>query len=222
MNRRKSMPGIIAGAPAADYPAKSIRLIIPSSPGGAPDIFGRLIAGELGKQMGQQVVVDNRPGASGIIGFEAMAKAPPDGYTFGYQTFPFVTNPSGYAKLPYDTARDFQPVVRQGSNAGLMTVTPSLPVQSVRELIEYARAQPGKLSYGSNGGTASNALIIELLKVMTGTQIVQVSYKGMQQAITDTIAGQVHIVCDSVSSISAHTRSGRLRVLAVSTLKRLF
>jgi tripartite-type tricarboxylate transporter receptor subunit TctC len=174
---------------AADYPTKSIRLIIPSAPGGAPDIFGRLIATELGKQMGQQVVVDNRPGASGIIGFEAMAHAAPDGYTLGYQTFPFVTNRVAFAKLPYDSEKDFLPVVRQGSNAGLLTVTPSLPVNSVRELIDYARTRPGKLSYGSNGVTASNALGIELFKVMTGTQIVQVLYKGIQQAITDTISG---------------------------------
>jgi tripartite-type tricarboxylate transporter receptor subunit TctC len=167
------------------------------------------------------VVVDNRPGASGIIGFEAIAKAAPDGYTLGYQIFSFMTNPSAYVKLPYDTEKDFQPVVRQGANAGLMTVTPSLPVKSVRELIDYARAHPGKLSYGATGATSTNALGMDLFKVATGTQIVQVLYKGIQQAITDTIAGQVHIVCDSMSSIAPHVHAGCLRALGVTTVKRL-
>jgi tripartite-type tricarboxylate transporter receptor subunit TctC len=211
----------MASAAAAEYPTKPIRLMVPSAAGGTPDILARLIASELTKQMAQQVVVDNRGGASGIIGYEAISKAAPDGYTLGYAAFPFITNPIMYLKLPYDTAKDFQPVVQQVSGTNVLTVTPALPVRSARELIEYARAQPGKLSYGSIGGGGSQQLSIELFKSMTGTQIVQVSYKGMQQAITDTIAGQVHIVCDNAPSILPQIRAGRLRAIGVTGLKRI-
>jgi tripartite-type tricarboxylate transporter receptor subunit TctC len=206
---------------AAGYPTKPIRLIVASAPGGAPDIAGRLVASELSRQMGQLVVVDNRPGAAGIIGFQVLAKAAPDGYTLGYASFPFITNPIVYSTLPYDTAKDFQPVIWATSSTYLMTVTPVLPVQSVRELIEYARANPGKLSYGGVGTTAGNTLAVELLKFMTGTQIVFVPYKGIQQAIFDTSSGQVHIVCDTPNSILPHIRAGRVRLLGVTALNRL-
>jgi tripartite-type tricarboxylate transporter receptor subunit TctC len=195
-------------------------MIVPSAAGGTPDINARLIANEIGKQMAQQVVVDNRPGASGLIGFEMIAKAPPDGYTLGYASFPFITNPIMFAKLPYDPARDFLPVILQVFNPNILAVTPTLPVRSVRELVDFARAQPGKLSYGSAGAGSSQQLSLELFKILTGTQIMQVSYKGIQQAITDTIAGQVHVVCDNAPSILPHIRAGRLRALGVTTLKR--
>jgi tripartite-type tricarboxylate transporter receptor subunit TctC len=207
-------------ATAAEYPTKPIRLIVPSAAGGTPDINARLLATELTKQMGRQVVVDNRGGASGIIGYEMIARAEPDGYTLGFAGFPFITNPLMYTKLPYDTARDFQPVVRLFSIANVMTLSPTLPVRSVPELVDYARAQPGKLSYGSAGAGTSQQLSLELFKIMTGTQIVQVSYKGIQQATTDAIAGQVHIVCDNTPSILPHVRAGRLRAIGVTTLKR--
>jgi tripartite-type tricarboxylate transporter receptor subunit TctC len=207
-------------ASAADYPAKPIRLIVPSAAGGTPDVNARLIANEISKQMGQQVVVDNRPGASGVIGFEMIAKSPPDGYTLGYASFPFITNPIMFSKLPYDSARDFQPVILQVLGVNVLTVTPALPIRSVKELIDYARAQPGKLSYGSVGAGGSQQLAVELFKILTTTQIVQVTYKGIQQAITDTIGGQVHVVCDNAPSILPHIRAGRLRALGVTTLKR--
>jgi tripartite-type tricarboxylate transporter receptor subunit TctC len=206
---------------AAGYPAKPIRMIVPSAPGGGPDIHGRLIAAELTRQMRQQVVVDNRPGASAIIGLEAIAKAPADGYTLGYATFPLITNPGFYSRLPYDTARDFHAVILQSSGAYLMSVTPGLQVKSVRELVDHARAQPGKLSYGGTNASAGNTLAVELLKFMTGTQIAQILYKGVQQAITDTIAGQIHVVCDTPISVMPHVRAGRLRVLGTTSLKRL-
>lgn len=202
------------------WPNRPVRLLVPSAAGGTPDINARLLATELSRQMGQQVVVDNRGGASGIIGYEMIARAAPDGYTFGYAAFPFITNPILFAKLPYDTARDFLPVIQQVFTTNVMTVTPSLPVRSVQELVEYARGQPGKLSYGSIGAGGSQQLAVELLKIMTGVQIVQVPYKGMQQATTDAIAGQVHIVCDNLPSILPHVRAGRLRALGVTTLKR--
>jgi len=202
------------------YPSRPIRLIVPSAPGGQPDIVARLIANELAKQMGQQVVVDNRPGASSIIGFETIAKAPADGYTLGFAGFPIMTNPSLFTKLPYDAARDFQPVVQSHISTNLLTVTPSLAIRSVKELIEYARSSPGKLSYGATGAGTGFQLAMELFKIMTGTQIAQVSYKGMQQAITDAMSGQVHLVCDNVGSILPHVKSGKLRALGVTTAKR--
>lgn len=202
---------------AAEYPSKSIRLIVPSAAGGSPDVMSRLIANELSKQTGQQVVVENRPGASGIIGFEAIAKAAPDGYTFGFQSFPFVTNPSLFAKLPYDTVKDFQPLIHQNISTFLLTVSPALPVQSVQELIAHVRAQPGKLSAGFADVGAPQFLGVELFKLMTGTKIEQISYKAIQQAITDTIAGQIQIVCDNAPSVLPHVRAGRLRALGVMT-----
>ncbi len=205
---------------AAEYPTRPVRLIVPSAAGGSPDVMARLMAGELVKQMRQQVVVDNRPGASGVIGFEAIAKAAPDGHTFGFATFPFITNPSLFAKLPYDPDRDFQPLIQQNSSTFLLTVTPNLSVRSVPELVEYARTQPGKLSAGYADMGAPHFLGLELLKLMTKTQIVQISYKAIQQAIADTIAGQVQIVCDNAPSILPHVRTGRLRAIGVMTPKR--
>jgi len=204
----------------AAYPDKPIKLIVPSASGGSPDVMARLVANELSKQMGQQVVIDNRPGASGIIGFEAIAKAVPDGYTLGFQSFPFVTNPSLFAKLPYDSGKDFQPLIHQNISTFLLTVSPALPVQSMQELIAHARAQPGKLSAGFADVGAPQFLGLELFKLMTGTKIEQISYKAIQQAITDTIAGQIQIVIDNAPSILPHVQAGRLRALGVLTANR--
>ena len=203
------------------YPTKPIRLIVPSAAGGAPDIGARSLASELSKQMGQQVVVDNRPGASSIIGLEMIARAAPDGYTFGYISNAIATNPSMYSELPYDFTRDFQPIIHATSGLNLLAVTPSLPIRSVKELIELARAKPGTLSYGSAGNGTSPHLSMELFKSMTSTIIVQVSYKGAQQAITDVIGGQIHMVCEVISTILPHVRTGRVRALGVTSLKRL-
>jgi tripartite-type tricarboxylate transporter receptor subunit TctC len=209
-----------ASTSAADYPVKPIRLIVPSGAGGTPDINARMLAAELTTQMGKQVVVDNRGGASGIMGYEAIARAEPDGYTLGFAGFPFVINPLMYKKLPYDTQKDFVPVIRKFQITNVITVNNGLPVRSVKDLVEYARANPGKLSFGSAGSGTSQQLAIELLKMMTGTQIVQITYRGIQQATTDVISGQVHIVCDNMASIMPHVRAGRLRSIAVTTLKR--
>ena len=209
-----------AQADAQTYPARPIRLIVPAAPGGQPDLSSRLIAAELTRQMGQQVVVDNRPGASNIIGFEITARSAPDGYTLGYVNFPLFTNPSLHAKLPYDAERDFQYIVYAIASHNLLTASLSLPVKSLQELIDHARAYPGKLSYGSQGAGNSQQLAMELLKIMTGTQIVQVSYKGIQQAITDEISGQIHLVCDNMGSILPQVRAGRLRGLGVTAARR--
>jgi tripartite-type tricarboxylate transporter receptor subunit TctC len=210
-----------AGATVAqNYPTKPIRIIVPSASGGTPDIAARNLANELSLQLGRQVVVDNRPGASGIIGLEMLARAAPDGYTFGFIPFGFATNPGLFSKLPYDSARDFQPLILFGSSPQVLAVTPSLPIRSVKELIEQARAKPGTLSFGSSGVGSGQHLAMELLKVMTDTNMVHVSYKGIQQAITDIIGGQIQLVVDNLSSILPHVRSGRVRALAVATLKR--
>jgi tripartite-type tricarboxylate transporter receptor subunit TctC len=207
-------------ATAQPYPNRLLRIIVPSASGGAPDISARNLANELSLQLGQQVVVDNRPGANGIIGYEMIARAAPDGYTLGYITFGFAINPSMYSKLPYDSTRDFQPLMLFGSSPQVLAVTPSLPIRSVKELIELARARPGALSFGSSGVGTAQHLAMELLKVMTDTNMVHVSCKGIQQAITDVVGGQIHVVCDNVSSMLPHVRSGRVRALAVATLKR--
>ena len=212
--------GFLATGLGQTYPNKPVRLIVPTAAGGGPDINARLIAGELGKQLGQQVVVDNRPGASGVVGFETLARAAPDGYTLARLTSNFTTNPSLFVKLPYDRARDIQPIIFESSGTFLLTVTPALPIRSVKELIEHARAYPGKLSYGSVGVGGPHTLAVELLKSLTGTSMTQVAYKGAQPAITDAIGGQIQVMCDLMVSILPHVRSTRLRGLGVTSLKR--
>jgi tripartite-type tricarboxylate transporter receptor subunit TctC len=211
------IPGIACSQP---YPSRPLRLIVPSAPGGSPDINARELANELTKQMGQQVVVENRAGASGILGYEVLARATPDGYTFAYISNLIATNPSLYSKLPYDFARDFQPVIFYFRGFNVLTVSPSLAVRSVKELIDHARANPGKLSFGSSGIGATPHLSMELFKSMTDTAIVHVPYKGTQQAVSDVIGGQIDILCDNMGSLLPLVRSARLRGLAVTSLKR--
>ncbi len=202
------------------YPNRPLRLIVAFEPGSGGDISSRNLAVELGSQLRQQVVIDNRPGASGIIGYELIARAAPDGYVFGNLVTTFTTNPSAYAKLPYDSASDFQPVILYSSAPSLLAITPALPIRSVKELIDYARAKPGALSFGSGARGSMSYLSVELFKGMTATQMVSVSYKGAQQATTAVIGGEIHLVCDALSSILPHARSGRVRALGVTSLKR--
>jgi len=202
------------------YPSRPLRLIVPSAPGGSPDINGREMVQELSKQLGQQIVVENRPGASGILGLEALARATPDGYTFGITTNLVSTNPSLYAKLPYDFFRDFAPLIFYFRGVNVLTVSPVSPVRSVKELIDYARSHPGKLSFGSSGVGATPHLTMELFKSMTGTTMVHVPYKGTQQAVTDLLGGQIDILCDNLASLIPLVKAGRLRALAVTSLKR--
>src|SRR4051794_36988412 len=204
------VPGL---ACSQSFPSRPLRLIVPSAPGGSPDINARELANELTKQMGQQVVVENRPGASGILGYEVLAHATPDGYTFAYISNFIATNPTLYSKLPYDFFRDFQPVIFYFRGLNVLTVTPSLPVNSVKELVELARANPGKYSFGSSGIGATPHLSMELFKSMSGTTITHVPYKGTQQAATDLIGGRIDILCDNLASMLPHVRSGRVRAL---------
>jgi len=219
------MPAAVAllGCPdawAQVYPSRPLRLIVASAPGGSPDINAREMAQELTKQMGQQIVVENRPGASGILGLETLARATPDGYTFGMTSNFVSTNPSLYSKLPYDFFRDFAPLIFYFRGVNVLTVPPSSPFRSVKELIEHARANPGKLTFGSSGIGATPHLTMELFKSMTGTSMVHVPYKGTQQAVVDVIAGQIDILCDNLASLIPLVKSGRLRALAVTSAKR--
>jgi tripartite-type tricarboxylate transporter receptor subunit TctC len=207
--------------PAAEgYPVRPLRIIIPAAPGGGPDITGRILAGEIAQRMGQLVVVENRPGSGGVIGFAATARATPDGYTMGIATFPIATHPGVFKKLPYDALRDFQMVVQIGSGVNILAVSPALEVRSVQALRDHARDFPGKLSFGSAGYGTSMHVSMELFKQMTGVDLLHVPYKGIQQAITDTIAGEIHIVCDNMGSIGPHVIAGRMRALAVTSTTR--
>ncbi len=211
---------ISGGAFAQAYPARPLRFIVPSAPGGSPDINSRELAGELTKQLNQQVVVENRPGASGILGYELLARATPDGYTFAYTSNFISSNPSLYAKLPYDFFRDFQPIILYFSGLNVLTVSAANSLRTVKELIDHVRANPGKLTFGSSGIGATPHLSMELFKNMTGTAITHVPYKGTQQAVTDVIGGQIDILCDNMASLLPLVRAGRLRGLAVTSLKR--
>jgi tripartite-type tricarboxylate transporter receptor subunit TctC len=215
------MPFTLCIAHAQTYPSRPIRLIMPSAAGSAGDVFTRGVANEVSRQMGQQIVVDNRPGANGIIAFEALARAAPDGYTLGYVSTTFSLIPSTYAKLPFDSARDFQPVIYGASAPCLLAVTKGLPIRSVKELIEYARAKPGALSFGSSGPGGPLYLSMELFKSMTGTNMTPVYYKSTPYAVTEVIGGQIHLVCDALPSMVPHVKAERLRALGVSSLQRV-
>lgn len=214
--------GMLAAGSASSqgYPNRPLRLIIPSAAGSSPDSNARTIAAALVEQMGQQVVAENRPGASGILGYEALAKATPDGYTMAYTSNFIATNPSMYAKLPYDFKRDFAPVILYFAGMNLLAVYNGMPVKSVKDLIELARTQPGKLTFGSSGVGATPHLSMELFKNMTGTNMVHIPYKGTPQALTDLISGQINILCDNMAPMLPMVTSGRVRGLAVTGPKR--
>lgn len=215
-----AMMGAALTAAAADYPIRPIRFIVPSAPGGTPDIISRVLAAELSRQMGQQVVVDNRPGANGAIGLHLLARAAPDGYTFGYGPLSAVAINQHFIKLPYDPDRDLQMVVQLVFGMHLLTVNPSLPIRSVRDLVEHAKSHPGKLSYGSAGSGSSQHVGMEMFKLMTGTHMVHVPFKAIQQATTEVIGGRIHLTFDNLASMGPHVKAGRLRAIGVTSLKR--
>ena len=205
----------------AAYPERPIRMIVPSAAGGQPDINSRLVAGELTKLVGQQVVVDNRPGASSSIGFEAVARAQPDGYTIGYGGFPLATNPSLLPRVPYDVNKDLRMVVMTNISPNIIAISPALPLKSVSELIAFAKRNPDQLMFGTAGNGSTMHLSIELFKHLTGTQMVHVPYKGMQQVITEIIGGRLHLVSDNVTSVLPHVTAGRLRALGSTGPRRI-
>ena len=203
------------------YPTKPIRMIVPFSPGGTSDTLARILGQKMAEQWGQQVVVDFRPGASGIIGTEIAMRAAPDGYTLMHGNLAqFAINPSLYSKLPYDTLRDFVPLSLIASAPQLLVVNPSLAAKSVKELIDLAKASPGKLNFGS-GGTGTLAFVGgELFKSSTGVNIVHISYKGTVLALTDVMAGQVQMLFSDMPIALPHTKTGKLRALAVTSAQR--
>ena len=213
---------LAASVAAAAYPERPFRYIMGSAAGGGPDVASRVVMAELSKQTGQQVIVDNRPGASGVLGMELIARATPDGYTMGHGNInTMAINRSVLAKLPYDPDRDLQPVVLMYNSPNLLAVTLSLPVKSVQELIDYAKKNPDKLIFASTGNGSSVHVGMELFKLMTGTQMIHVPYKAATVAITDLTAGRVQLMADNIQSIGSHVKAGRLRGLAVTSGRRV-
>src|SRR3954463_3433739 len=205
---------LVALPAAADYPERPIRFVVPQAPGSATDNVARLVAPELARQLGQSVIVDNRPGGALTIGIDAVAKAAPDGYTIGVGPVGAlgITRHMG-EKLPYDIERDLQPVALISTGYMLLAASPKAPFTNVRELIAYAKANPGKLSNASSSNGSPGHVSGELFKYMTGTDIVHIPYKGGAPAIADLIAGQVQLMFESTNSIAPHVKAGRVRAL---------
>ena len=212
-----------ATAQAADaYPARPIRIIILVQPGGGSDITSRAVAQKMTESWGQQVIVDNRPGGNGVLGMEIAKSANPDGYTLVLGTIgPVAVNPSLYSKLPYDPVADFTPIARAVSALNVLVVHPSLPVRSVKELIAYAKANPGRLNYGSSGVGFADHLAGELFNRMAGVTMQHVPYKGGAPAMVDLVGGNLQLIFATVSTALAHMQSGRIRTLAVTFARRV-
>ncbi len=209
------------GASAQPYPSKPVRIVVPFSPGGIADNSARTISDRLGVRLGQPVLIDNRPGSSGNIGTEQVAKSAPDGYTLllGYDGT-MVVNPHVYAKLGFDTLRDFVPVTKLGDAAIIIVAHPSVPANNVRELIALAKAKPGSLSYGSAGTGSSAHLACELLAQRAGIDMIHVPYKGGGQAITDVVGGQIPLVCTAIATAQQFLKGGKLKGIGLSSANR--
>ena len=206
---------------AQNYPARPLRLIVPTAPGGGTDFTGRLVAAKLSETMGQQVVVENRGGGGGSVGADNAAKATADGYTLLLGSIAtHAVNPALYKKLPYDHLKDFAPVSLIGTVPNALVVHPSVPVKSMQEFITYAKANPGKINYGSSGVGSPPHLSMELLRSMTGINLVHVPYKGAGPALADLLGGQVQAMCTSLAGLINFVKSGRVRALGVTTAKR--
>ena len=207
-------------ATAQNYPAKTVRLVSPFPPGGSVDVVGRIIAAKLTENLGQQFIVDNRSGASGNIGMELVARSAPDGYTLVINTLPLVSNQFLMSRVPYDPVRDFVPISLVTSSPSLVTVHPSLPVRSVKQLIALARARPGELNYSAAGVGTNPHIAGELFNLLAGVNMVAVQFKGGGPADMAVIGGEVEITFGNISQQVGYINSGRLRALAVTSLKR--
>src|SRR5437762_9175477 len=210
-----------AASAQAAYPEKPIRFVIPSAPGGSPDVLMRILVQQLSQQMNVPFVVENKPGASFVLGTMEIVKAPPDGYTLGYGNIvSLAINRSLLATLPYDPEKDLTLVSNVTHVFNMLAVNNNLPVRTVAELIDYAKRNPGKLTNGSSGNGTTGHLGGELFKAMTGIEVVHVPYKGSAQAINDLMGGQIQVMFDNVPSIGPHVKAGRVRGLGVSAPKR--
>ncbi len=211
---------LVAGATAQDYPAKPVKIIIANAAGGASDVLVRIISPKLSESLGQQIVIDNRPGAGANIGAEIAARSPADGYTIFVASLPHAIAPGLYKTLAYDLMRDFTPVTMFAEEQFCLVVHPSLPAPDVKGFIAFAKAHPGAISYGSTGSGAANHLAMELLQSMAGIRFVHVPYKSSGAALSDAINGRVPVLFVNLSPASTHVQSGKVRALAVTALKR--
>ena len=210
----------LGGCYAQNFPVRPIRLIVPWPPGGSNDIAARLIAPKLGESLGQQIVVENRSGAAGMIGSDIVAKASPDGYTIMLTSSTHVANATIYATLPYDTLNDFTPVAMIATQPTMVVVHPSLPVNSVQELIALAKAQPGYINYGSGGNGSGFHMAAAWFAKMAGIEMTHVPYKGGSLAVIALLGGEVKFEMASVPTVIAHVKAGKLRALAVTSAQR--
>jgi tripartite-type tricarboxylate transporter receptor subunit TctC len=216
-----ALAALAAGPARAEYPDHPIRLIVPQAAGSATDTVARILGSELSKELGQQVVIDDRPGGALTIGLDLTAKSAPDGYTIGMGPIGALAITRWIVpKLPYDIERDFQPIALIARGHLLLAVSPKLPVHSVKELIDYAKAHPGKLSNASSSVGSPGHVGAELFKFMTGTKIVHIPYKGGSLAISDLMSGQVDLMFESLNSIAQPAKAGQVRGLAVSGAHR--
>ena len=230
MQRRKFLTAIGAGMAAsalpagsfaqAAYPNKPIKFIVGFAPGGATDLIGRLMAKKMGDALGQPIIIENKGGASSNIGADAVAKSAPDGYTFYVNAITNAINASLFAKLPFDFEKDFEPVALFALVPNILVVHPSVKANNLKEFIELARANPGKLAYASSGNGTSIHLSAELFKIMAKVDLLHVPYKGSAPAVTDLLGGQVQCMFDNMPSSLPHVKSGKLRALAVTTRER--
>lgn len=213
--------GVGGNVSAQKFPTKPIRIIMPFPPGGPTDLYARTVARGLTENLGQQVLVDNRTGASGIIGTEIVAKSSPDGYTLLFTATHHTINPSLYKSLPYDTEKDFTPLTLVATNPNVLAASISFPANTIAELIALAKAKPGQLNYASTSVGGGNHLSAELLKAMAGIDIVHIPYKGQPQAISDLLGGQVSLMFTSVGLTVPYVKAGKLKALAVTGAKRV-
>ncbi|MEO5701910.1 MAG: tripartite tricarboxylate transporter substrate binding protein [Casimicrobiaceae bacterium] len=208
-------------AAAQTWPTRPVRVVVPFPPGGAVDFYARVVQQPLSEALGQTVIIDNKVGASGMIGAENVAKSPPDGYSLLLGNIATLAiNPGIYAKMPYDVAKDFTPIMHTVDVHYVLVVHPSVPVNSVAELIAYAKANPGKLAYGSAGSGSLPHLATELFKSATGTELLHVPYKGGGPMVTDLLGGSVQVVIGDQANLMPHVKSGKLRALAVASPRR--
>ncbi len=229
MNKRTALAATLAGllttgwaplAAAQAYPERGIKLVVPYAPGGSADIAARLIADEWGKALGAAMFIENKGGAGGNLGVDAVAKSAPDGYTIGLQTVSLAINPALTARMPYDTLKDLAPIGLVASSQHVLVVGNAVPVKNLKDLLALLRAKPGKLTYGSAGSGSTFHMSAELFKAVAGVPIVHIPYRGGGPALTDTIAGQVDMSFPVLSAARGHVQAGKLRALGVTGTKR--
>jgi tripartite-type tricarboxylate transporter receptor subunit TctC len=209
-----------AGTFAQDYPTRTLRYIVPQAAGGSSDTLARVIAPRLAEALGQQVVIDNRPGATGIIGSELVAKAPADGYHLLQAATSHATNPAMGIKLPYDTLKDFAPITLLSQQPNLWIVHPSLPANDIKGLVALAKSRPGQVDFASSGTGSSQHLAGELLNVMTGITLTHIPYKGSPPALVDVLGGRVAVMVSTMAPAMPQVKAGRLRALAITSTER--